>query len=635
MSQFKFAIFIMFALLPACGQPDAPGEFEPFSPALRGSDNAANDARVASDIKTRVPGSWIVAFRTQASLEAVQFANFRSEVRFHQTALNSAFRSDPRVKAVDFITAADLSPEAIGEELPGLQQLQGFQTMLPRDPRQSPEIRHRALPSAVAAIAKVDFNSDADALETLAEWDSEGRFWFADPNGISQLSDTAKADDQFATWSTNYTALESSFYHLKSIEVAKAFNRISTRDATAVPTNVDILANPPLIAVIDSGVDYLHPQLKNRIFQNSSPGASGCSNDIYGCNVTTMGGGNLGDGNVYPNYVTAAGQACPADPQLNGKCNHGTHVAGIIAAEYQSNGSTITGPAGICPFCKIVVIKATGAEGGISDSSQLAGLKYVSLFRNSDANAIRVVNASFGQFQRNRAIAVIVAALRRTGNGIIVIAASGNEDTMLRSYPAALTDVIAVSAVGTDNNKAKFSNFGNWVDVAAPGIEIVSTIPGGSSAVKSGTSMASPVVSGIAGLLVAYVPGLSAKAIRERIISTASPGIYSSQTNQLNYQYYYAKIAGETVPRPLLGSGLALADGVLGGTSQGAYTSDAIQRVSPGCGLIARARVQGGSLGISEGKGGNTGDFDLGFVMMFVVSLFVLLARHREKSRWV
>ena len=558
------------SVLPACGRDGdtlpAPHQWDEQG-LFRGPGANSRQARGSR----RVPGSWIVAFRANSSPESLEFANFRSEVRYHQPSLSSVFLSDPRVKSIDFITAADISAPEVGDELRGLVM---------------PAVHESTNPTAVAAIAKVDFVSDAEASATLAEWEAGGRIWFADPNGISELS--SLNDDSFATWATAYSSLESRLAHLKAIGVASALTKIGARPADSVPSNADILSNPPLIAVIDSGVDYEHPQLKNRIFTNPSPGASGCSDDVHGCNVTAMGGGLLGDGNVYPNYTTGPGMACPSsDETVEDNCNHGTHVAGIIAAEYSGSGDSVTGPAGVCPFCKIVPVKATGTEGGISDASQLAGLKYVSLFRSKSSNAIRVVNASFGQFQRNRAIAVIVASLRRAGNGIVVIAASGNEDTMLRSYPAALNDVVAVSALDSSNNKALFSNFGNWVDVAAPGTQILATVPGGSTLEKSGTSMAAPVVSGVAGLLVAYDGGISARAIRERLVSTANPAIYSADSNMLNYQYYYARIAGEPVPRPLLGSGLVQATAALAGEKTGAYTPDALQRVSPGCGHVA------------------------------------------------
>ena len=626
MPHLKLLTLIVFFMVYACGQmPSDPREpflwDEPIVPPYLagGSDGISGGEAQA---KTRVPGSWIVAFRAQASREALQFPNFRSEVRFHQAGLNSFFASDPRVKSVDFITSADLSSPVVGEELYESQGLQGVLNSWSGK---------EVAPSAVAAIAKVDFVSDDIAAETLAEWEAAGRIWFADPNGISHLSDLNTTEDSFATWSTDYTQLEGSFGHLKSVNAAAAFTKFTDRAADALPSNADILANPPLIAVIDSGVDYLHPQLKNRIFQNPSPGASGCADDVYGCNVTAMGGGSLGDGNVFPYGTSAAGETCQGDVEVADKCQHGTHVAGIIAAEYQSSGGTPMGPAGVCPFCKIVVIKATSGFGGISDSAQLAGLKYVSLFRSNSSNAIRVVNASFGQFQRNRAISVIVASLRRAGNGIVVVAASGNEDTMLRSYPAALTDVIAVSATTSSNEKASFSNFGNWVDVAAPGSAIMSTFPGGMTGPKNGTSMAAPVVSGVVGLLVAYAPSISASGIRERIISTANPNIYGADTNPLNYQFYYARIAGESVPRPLLGSGLVQADGALGGKSTGAYTPDALQRVTPGCGMI------------SAGGSRNFPGFDIGFLLLLTVPLLfssqirmrICRSRPPEGSRWV
>lgn len=611
MPQFNILTLLIFFLLSACGQAPAdavdhvlwenPVSQSGLAPGSQGHG------------KTRVPGSWIVAFRAPASREALEFANFRTEVRLHQMLLTASFASDPRVKSVDFITSADLSSAAVGEELRGLQGLlrPGFgASKAPVGLRLGTGME--SAPSAVAALAKVDFLSDEVATETLLEWEAAGRLWFADPNGISQLSDLTTTDDSFSTWSAAYTDLEASVAHLSAIKISSAFAAFSSRASDAVPSMADILANPPLIAVIDSGVDYLHPQLKNRIFQNPSPGATGCTNDIYGCNVTAMGNGTLGDGDVFPNGTTAAGQACP--PEAEG-CGHGTHVAGIIAAEYKTDGTKPSGPAGVCPFCKILVIKATSGEGGISDAAQLAGLKYVSLFRSNSSNAIRVVNASFGQFQRSRAIAVIVSGLRRTSNGIVVVAAAGNEDTMLRSYPAALTDVIAVSAVTDEKEKANFSNFGNWVDIAAPGVAISSTLPGGSTGKKSGTSMATPVVAGTIGLLVAFSPSLAAADIHARMIGTADPSIYEAATNPLNYQYYYARIAGETIPRPLLGSGLVQASSVFKSNATGAYTPEAIQRVTPGCGLISHQRSN------------DSADFDLGFGFIFLIPFLLVFVK--------
>lgn len=543
-----------------------------------------------------VPRSWIVAFRAPATREALKFATFRHEARFHQTALQQQFLSDPRVAGIDFITAADLSAPAIGTEL----RTHLLPAAIFGDSRDGgSDSGATDLPESVAAIARVDFVSDDVGREVLREWEASGRIWFADRNGLSQLSgiesqvsaakNTLKKLSLFDEWALGYENFTSGseYGHLSAIQIPAVMKAIADRDPTLTPTNDQILADPPIIAVIDSGVDYEHPQLKGQIFQNPSPGSTGCVDDVYGCNVAALGNGYLGNGDVYPHSLSGPGQPCNNDASK--ACSHGTHVAGLIAARYKPDGSGVSGPAGVCPFCKILIIKATGASGSISDASQLAGMKYVSLFRKQASNAVRVVNASFGQFQRNRAIAIIVASLRRTGNGTLVVAASGNEDTMLRSYPASLEDSLAVSAVDGSGNKTGFSNFGSWVDIAAPGLELKSTVPGpgpDSTDRKSGTSMAAPLVSGVAGLMMGINPSMSAKSVKDAIILSASPSIYSSESNTTNYRFYYARIAGETVPRPLLGSGLVQADAAIKGSKSGAYTATAVRRVTPGCARI-------------------------------------------------
>lgn len=100
----------------------------------------------------------------------------------------------------------------------------------------------------------------------------------------------------------------------------------------------------------------------------------------------------------------------------------------------------------------------------------------------------------------------------------MVVAAAGNGNTDRPAYPAAYLNVIAVAATDRHDRRASFSNRGNWVDVAAPGVDIISTVPGGYDH-RSGTSMAAPHVSVLAGLLASQ--GRSPKAIRDRILRTA------------------------------------------------------------------------------------------------------------------
>ncbi len=252
-----------------------------------------------------------------------------------------------------------------------------------------------------------------------------------------------------------------------------------------------------------------------------------------------------------------------------------------------------------------MIVKVADSEAGdtnsdpkIRDDSQIRGLKYITRFKKNNANVVRVANSSFGKYSRSRSVAVLVDALRKTGNGTIVIAAASNEDSMIRSYPAALSNAVAVAALREDNQKAKYSNFGPWVDIAAPGGRgngdsgdaINSTWPGDQIYGTSGTSMASPVVAGAVGLYLAVFPNSDLTALHTRLLDTADGSIYTGDTAaaQFNAQNYYQKISGEDARRPLLGSGILDVNNFITNKRKVAVGKP-LDRVSPGCATIGFA----------------------------------------------
>jgi subtilisin family serine protease len=171
------------------------------------------------------------------------------------------------------------------------------------------------------------------------------------------------------------------------------------------------------------------------------------------------------------------------------------------------------------------------------------------------------------------------------GGGTLLIAAASNEDSSQRAYPASVSEVISVSALADDLKKAAFSNYGPSVDIGAPGELIDSTVPGGSTEKISGTSMASPVVAGVAALILSINPGMDAKALRDRLINTANPVIYES--GGYNDQFYYPKVStGEKIP--LLGSGIVDALAALKGETREVPSASGKNRVAPGCSAVSR-----------------------------------------------
>ena len=192
--------------------------------------------------------------------------------------------------------------------------------------------------------------------------------------------------------------------------------------------------------------------------------------------------------------------------------SHGTHVAGTVAAA-TDNG---TGVASSCPDCQLLVAKVYKTDIAL-DFDIANGIVW------SADNRAEAINISLGKPSESRTLKNAVDYARNRGS--VVVAAAGNSNNNTKNYPAAYPNVIAVSATNRADRKTGFSSFGDWVDVAAPGDGILSTVRGGYG-YSSGTSMASPHVAGLAGILAGE--GLPAAEIRQRIESTAvdlgSPG---------------------------------------------------------------------------------------------------------------
>ena len=193
------------------------------------------------------------------------------------------------------------------------------------------------------------------------------------------------------------------------------------------------------------------------------------------------------------------------DSTIEDRAGHGTHVAGTVAAE-TNNG---TGVAGGCPACRLMIVKVFDPDAG-HDFAIARGITW------SADNGADVINCSFTGLGVSSALKNSID--HATSKGAVVVAAAGNGDTNNPKYPAAYLKVIAVAATTKTDRRASFSNYGRWVDVAAPGVNILSTFPSGYKYL-SGTSMSTPHVSALAGLLASQ--GHSPANIRERILRTA------------------------------------------------------------------------------------------------------------------
>lgn len=257
-----------------------------------------------------------------------------------------------------------------------------------------------------------------------------------------------------------------------------------------------------VVAVIDSGVDYNHEDLKNNMWvndaeKNGKPGVdddgNGYIDDIYG-------------------YDFANSDGDPMDDN-----DHGSHCAGTIGAE----GDNGIGVAGVNWKVQIMALKFLSKSGGGTLDAAIKAIDY-----GVDMKADILSNSwGGGGFSEN-----LKQAIERAEQaGVLFVAAAGNEarnNDSVDSYPANydVPNVISVAAIDSEGELANFSNYGkSKVHIAAPGVDILSTTPGNGYKEFSGTSMATPHVSGVAALLLANEPQLNYQEIKERLLATAVP----------------------------------------------------------------------------------------------------------------
>jgi subtilisin family serine protease len=286
----------------------------------------------------------------------------------------------------------------------------------------------------------------------------------------------------------NYTPGDPAYskqWYLKKIQMPKAW------DTTKGASNITV-------AVIDGGVQTDHPELKGKI--------------------------------VSPFDVTRSSSNVSPD-------NHGTHVAGIIAATINK-----TGISGIAPNVKIMPVDVfTGAGANVYDVAE--GIMYA-VDHKAD-----ILNLSLGSYYYSYPLEYAVSYAR--SKGVLVVAAAGNDDSSEYTYPAALPSVLGVSATDSLDRITQFSNYGDYIDFAAPGMDIFSTISGSKYASLDGTSMASPVVSGVSALILSKNPFLTPSQVQNILIKSSS----DLGSKGWDYLYGYGRVdaykAMTNTPTPL------------------------------------------------------------------------------------
>lgn len=257
------------------------------------------------------------------------------------------------------------------------------------------------------------------------------------------------------------------------------------------------------VAITDNAIDTSHEDLNGALWQN--PGE--VPND-----------GNDNDNNGYTDDYRGydVGENDPDPSPANSSTMHGTHVAGLAGAETDNS----TGIASIGFGVSIMAVKIADANGNLTAGYD--GITYAA------DNGADVINMSWGGGQSSSTGQNAVTYAYN--QGAVLVAAAGNSSTNTQFYPAAYNEVISVGATDQNDEKASFSNYGSWIDISAPGTQMASSVPWDDYDYTQGTSMASPVVAGLCGLMLSHNPSLSQNEVENCLKSTADPvqGTYSS-----------------------------------------------------------------------------------------------------------
>ena len=343
-----------------------------------------------------------------------------------------------------------------------------------------------------AVLASVPAGERAHAIQALRR---DGRVRYAEPNFLLRASAHSGTPDDPA------------FHELWGLEnFGQTVNGIpGTADADIDATEAwEVTTGDPgvVVAVIDTGIDYSHPDLAASIWLNPGETCAGCRTD----RVDNDGNGFVDD---VRGWDFANEDADPFDDH-----GHGTHVAGTIGAR----GNNGIGVAGVNWAVRLMPLKFLGADGSGTSADAIRALLYA-----VDEGAV-VSNNSYGGDGFSQAFADAIAYA--DAHGSLFVAAAGNSlsnNDVTPTYPASFDfpNVITVAATDGADRKAWFSNYGRQsVELGAPGDNIYSTVPGSRYDYLSGTSMASPHVAGAAALAKAAFPAASDVGIKALLLRT-------------------------------------------------------------------------------------------------------------------
>lgn len=344
--------------------------------------------------------------------------------------------------------------------------------------------RHRMLrgSSGLMLLTYAGGENVADAASALA---SHPAIEFAEPNYIIKADQAAPKDPRFSEQWALGDGEQSSAQVGAGINVTRAWER-----STGSPQTV--------IAVIDSGIDFSHPDLSANQWTNAGEQDNRIDDDGNGLADDLHGWDFVADGS-----------------EIKDELGHGTAIAGIIAAE----GNNGVGIAGVMWRAALMSLRVLDGGGTGDVAGAVEAIDY------AVAHGAGVINLSWGTPQQSQALAD--ALVRAEQKGVLVVCSAGNDGNNIEGiahYPAAynLPNVIAVASTDNSGQLTSWSNWGGArVSITAPGTDILTTARGGEYRPVTGSSYSAPHVTGVAGLVRTLKPRLSARRTREMIIQGA------------------------------------------------------------------------------------------------------------------
>ena len=422
-------------------------------------------------------------------------------------------------------------------------------------PPRSPATRvPTAALQALRDVFVLELEPGSDVLALAAELDARPEIVYAEPNVLYRVNlplppAPAEVDDPFVSgdgrnwtegsWGQSFPDL----WGLRSLRALESWERFDLDGNGEFGPGERRPGEGVLVAVVDTGVDFRHPDLAGAIWQN--PGEipdNGIDDDANGF-VDDVQGWDF-DGR---------------DAIAEDASGHGTHVAAIIAAR---TGDAF-GIAGVAPWSQILPVK------GLADNGSGNSVVLANAVRYAADNGAQIISNSWGGGSASSVVAASFAYAR--SRGVLLVASAGNSVANVEGItPASLPGVIAVAALAPDHHAASFTNFGERVDISAPGVEILSASAGagdnrlaaarpekvvGAEHLRlDGTSMAAPQVSGALAVLRSGFPAESPEASVGRLLAAAAP--LEDPDPELDGQLGFGRVdllaALEALPQPLV-----------------------------------------------------------------------------------